>query len=55
MTGEENIANNRLMLAVLRSAGYPATLHEVPAEHNFTAWRDALHPWLAELLQQVCG
>jgi enterochelin esterase-like enzyme len=52
---EENIANNRLMLAVLRSAGYPAALHEVRAAHNFTAWRDALHPWLAELLQQVCG
>jgi enterochelin esterase-like enzyme len=52
---EENIANNRLMLSLLRSAGYPATLHEVRAEHNFTAWRDALHPWLTELLQQVCG
>lgn len=51
---EENIANNRLMLAVLRSAGYPATLHEVRDVHNFTAWRDALHPWLTELLQQVC-
>jgi len=52
---EENIANNRLMLTLLRSAGYPATLHEARAGHNFTAWRDALHPWLAELLQQVCG
>lgn len=52
---EENIANNRLMLSLLRSAGYPATLHEVRAAHNFTAWRDALHPSLTELLQQVCG
>jgi enterochelin esterase-like enzyme len=52
---EENIANNRLMLAVLRSAGYPATLYEAPAAHNFTAWRDALHPGLTELLRQVCG
>ena len=52
---EENIANNRLMLAVLQSAGYPATLHEEPGLHNFTAWRNALHPWLTELLQQVCG
>jgi enterochelin esterase-like enzyme len=52
---EENIANNRLMLSLLRSAGYPATLHEVLAAHNFTAWRDTLHPWLTELLQQVCG
>jgi enterochelin esterase-like enzyme len=52
---EENIANNRFMLAVLRSAGYPATLHEDPAAHNFIAWRDALHPWLTELVQEVRG
>lgn len=52
---EENVANNRLMLAVLRSAGYPATLHEVRGAHNFIAWRNALHPWLTELLQQVRG
>ncbi len=52
---EENIANNRLMLAVLRSAGYQATLHEARSAHNFIGWRHALHPWLTELLQQVCG
>lgn len=52
---EENIENNRLTVAVLRSAGYPAALHEVRDVHNFTAWRDALHPWLTELLRRVCG
>jgi enterochelin esterase-like enzyme len=51
---EENIGNNRLMVAVLRSAGYPAVLHEVPDMHNFTAWRDALDPCLTELLRLVC-
>jgi enterochelin esterase-like enzyme len=52
---EENIANNRLMLSLLQAAGYPATLHELRAAHNFTAWRDALHPSLTELLQQLCS
>jgi len=50
---EENIGNNRLMLAVLRSAGYPATLHEVPDVHNYTAWRDAFDPHLTELVAAV--
>jgi enterochelin esterase-like enzyme len=50
---EENIGNNRLMLAVLRSGGYPAALHEVPDVHNYTAWRDAFHPYLTELVAEV--
>jgi enterochelin esterase family protein len=50
---EENIGNNRLMLAVLRSAGYPATLHEVADVHNYTAWRDAFDPYLTELVAAV--
>ena len=50
---EENIGNNRLMLAVLRSAGYSATLHEVPDVHNYTAWRDAFGPYLTELVAAV--
>lgn len=50
---EENLGNNRLMLAVLRSAGYPAALHEVPDVHNYTAWRDAFHPYLTELVAAV--
>jgi enterochelin esterase family protein len=50
---EENIGNNRLMLAVLRSAGYPATLHEVADVHSYTAWRDAFDPDLTELVAAV--
>jgi len=52
---EENIENNRLMLATLRSRGYPASLHEVADMHNYTAWRDAFDPHLSALLRQVAG
>jgi enterochelin esterase family protein len=50
---EENIDNNRLMSNTLHSRGYPAALHEVPDMHNYTAWRDALDPYLTELLGRV--
>jgi enterochelin esterase family protein len=50
---EENIENNRLMATTLNARGYPATLHEVPDMHNYTAWRDAFDPWLTELLGRV--
>lgn len=50
---EENIENNRLMAKTLRGSGYPATLHEVPDMHNYTAWRDAFDPCLTELLGRV--
>jgi len=50
---EENIDNNRLMSNTLHSRGYPAALHEVPDMHNYTAWRDALDPYLTELLVRV--
>jgi enterochelin esterase-like enzyme len=52
---EENAGNNRLMTGALRAAGYPATLHELPDLHNYTAWRDAFDPYLTRLLQEVCG
>jgi enterochelin esterase-like enzyme len=51
-TAEENVANNRLMAATLRARGYAAALHEVPGGHNFTAWRDALDPYLTALLRR---
>ena len=51
--GEENAANNRLTLALLRAAGCPASLHEVADLHNYTAWRDALDPSLTELVGLV--
>ena len=50
---EENIENNRLMIMTLQGRGYPAALHEVPDMHNYTAWRDALDPYLTELLGRV--
>jgi enterochelin esterase family protein len=50
---EENIENNRLMTKTLRDRGYPATLHEVPDMHNYTAWRDAFHPYLTGLLDRM--
>jgi enterochelin esterase-like enzyme len=52
-TIEENAANNRLMTQVLRADDYPATLHEVPDMHNYTAWRDTFDPYLTGLLAQA--
>ena len=52
---EENVGNNRLMLETLQSRGYPASLHEVPELHNYTAWRDAFDPHLTGLLSRVAG
>jgi enterochelin esterase family protein len=52
-TAEENVHNNRLMTTTLRRQGYPAELHEVPDAHNYVAWRDALDPYLVELLAKV--
>jgi enterochelin esterase-like enzyme len=52
---EENVGNNRLMLETLQSRGYPASLHEVPDLHNYTAWRDAFDPHLTGLLRRVAG
>ena len=42
---EENIHNNREMAAALGEQ-----LHELADLHNYTAWRDALHPHLTGLL-----
>ncbi len=52
---EENVGNNRLMLETFQSGGYPATLHEVPDLHNYTAWRDAFDPHLTALLTRIAG
>ena len=45
---EENIHNNREMAARLG-----APLHGMPDMHNYTAWRDALHPHLTGLLKEL--
>lgn len=52
---EENLANNRLMARALAAQEFEVELHEVPDMHNFTGWRDALHPHLTRLLARVWG
>jgi enterochelin esterase family protein len=48
---EENMANNRAVADALAAAGHEVALRSVPDLHNYTAWRDALHPSLTALLQ----
>lgn len=50
---EENIDNNRLMVAALAHQGYAAGLHEVAGHHNYTSWRGALDPHLTGLLKHL--
>src|SRR5439155_5850863 len=52
-TAEENLANNHSMAATLRRLGYPAELVEVRDAHNYTAWRDALHPHMTTLVSKL--
>ncbi|MFI5493758.1 alpha/beta hydrolase [Actinoplanes sp. NPDC051859] len=52
-TVEENLANNKEMARALRDHGYAVTFAEVPDAHNWTAWRDALDPYLTALLLKV--
>jgi enterochelin esterase family protein len=52
---EENLANNQLMAETLGRLGYGARLVTVHDAHNYTAWRDALHPHLAELVTAAAG
>ena len=50
---EENLANNKRMEGTLARLGYPVRLTIGADAHNFTAWRDALHPQLTELVARV--
>jgi enterochelin esterase-like enzyme len=50
---EENLANNRLMARALAAQEFDVELHVVPDMHNYTGWRDALHPHLTHLLLRV--
>jgi len=52
---EENLANNQEMAETLTRLGYPVDFHEVRDTHNFTGWRDGLHPALTDLLTAVVG
>jgi enterochelin esterase-like enzyme len=50
---EENVHNNRLMAGALSGQGYAASLAEVPGQHNWAGWRDALDPHLTRLLTEL--
>lgn len=52
-TVEENLANNVAMANALQRLGYPTRLVPVRDTHNYTAWRDTLHPHLTDLIAQV--
>jgi enterochelin esterase-like enzyme len=50
---EENLANNRLMARALAAQEFDVELNVIPDMHNYTGWRDALHPHLTHLLLRV--
>jgi enterochelin esterase-like enzyme len=52
---EENLSNNRVMAHALARQEFDVELHVVPDMHNYTGWRDALHPHLTRLLAKVWG
>ena len=54
-TGEENLANNRVMRDALARQGYSALLDEHPDAHTWICWRDTLDPHLVSLLQRLWG
>jgi enterochelin esterase-like enzyme len=53
--GEENLANNRAMAGALDRLGYEVDLVETRDAHNFTAWRDAMHPHLGGIVASAVG
>ena len=52
-TGEENLANNRVMADALAAQGYPVDLVEHADAHNWVSWRDVFDPYLLNLLQRA--
>ena len=52
-TAEENLANNRAVVAALAAQGYPVRFAVVRDAHNWICWRDALDPHLPDLLEAV--
>lgn len=52
-TAEENLANNRAVTGALADHGYDTYLVEVRDAHNWTCWRDAFDPALADLLGKL--
>jgi enterochelin esterase-like enzyme len=52
-TVEENLENNHALALALHRRGWPVLASWNRDAHNWTAWRDSLHPYLAELLLRV--
>ncbi len=52
---EENLANNQRMAETLARLGYPVQISAMRDTHNYTAWRDALHPHLTDLISSVAA
>jgi enterochelin esterase-like enzyme len=52
-TGEENLANNRVMRDALAAQGYAVALDEHPDAHNWVSWRDTFDPSLLHFLQRL--
>jgi enterochelin esterase family protein len=52
-TVEENLANNRALTEALVRQGLDAQLFTVRDAHNYTAWRDSLHPHLTRLVKDA--
>jgi enterochelin esterase family protein len=52
-TAEENLENNRALAGALLRRGWDITAVWNRDAHNWTAWRDAFHPHLAELLERA--
>lgn len=52
-TGEENLANNRALVARLHRRGIGADFIENADGHNYTGWRDCLDPGLGNLLRRL--
>jgi enterochelin esterase-like enzyme len=52
-TIEENLANNEAMASALSRLGYAVEFSQVRDVHNYTAWRDAFDPHLAQLIRTV--
>jgi enterochelin esterase-like enzyme len=48
---EENLANNRRMVRVLRRLGYRVRFVVVPGGHDYTSWRAAFDPHLPDLIR----
>jgi enterochelin esterase family protein len=52
---EENLANNQRMAESLQRLGYAVQITPTRDGHNYTAWRDALHPHLTGLIDSVAA